>query len=273
MANFTCDNVTLDIPNDQVATVATWIQKRDAAINELSKKAQLKTSKRRKDRKDDPEDGDPDDEPWIIDEGMEYDDADKMAMAFKKQTKDYNAMKDELQSMKDEMKAAQKDKKDAEEEKAKDCSKMDGLKGEVEALKLQLATRNDANQNSALKERIRLHNQAIKHLPSNFNADSLCDLTERQIKEQVIEDKWPSLKDTFASRSDGEIDGLFLGATFEEPKHQDSTIPLRSALSGISSNPNNPNNFQINQFNHQLDGFDDRSYLREIETRYLNPNA
>jgi len=206
MANFKCDGVEIEVPDNIVGFIQSAVQKRDSQIEQLRKDASQG--------------------PWTIEiEGKDksFDDPDDMYDSFKKMCDSYK-----------------KEKKDAEDTKKKleeTTSKCDSLSGQVEALKLEAETRVDSVTVvpfEALKERIKLQNKAGKYLPKTFNIDSLCDLTDRQIKEKVIEAKWKNIKN-LSAKNDAEIEGMYHVATIEEPPQTDSSDLLQQALAGIQS--------------------------------------
>lgn len=226
MANFTCDGMTLDIPDAQAGIVDGWIKKRNSQIDRLHEII----TKLHGDASQSP---DSTGQPWIVDTGMEYDSVKSMYDAFCKMAKDYK----DLQA-----KSSEKD------------SKCDSLKGQVEGLKATLAERSDTMDSTVLKARVKLQTQALKYLPRTFNGDSLCDLSDRQIKEQVISYKWSQLADTLTERSDSEVNGIYIAAITNPPKAQDSSDALSVAISGIST----------------VEKKDEHSYIKNIENAWKN---
>lgn len=84
---------------------------------------------------------------------------------------------------------------------------MASAKGKCDALDAELAKRNDStNLLSLVKERRQLERLASPHL-DGISDNKLDDLTNRQLKEEVIKSHWEFTD--LSSREDAEINGMF----------------------------------------------------------------
>lgn len=178
MANFNCDGVGVEIPNDVLPVIKQWIDKRDGEIT-----------------------------------------------GYKQDILKIEGEKEKLSSDNGVI-TAKCDALEAENATLKSTPHLDG---------------------GAISKRRTLERQALPYLAKSnpqFREDSFDTMSDRAIKETVVANHLPKLKDTLAGRKDAAIDAMYEVATSEPAPRYDSTQWLQFALSGIQQNPTNNDGHQ-----------------------------